>query len=96
MKALPLMDSFYLLAPENEISVNLPSGFTESIKIKSLKKFNRYALVSFYGVNDPETALKYGVPFSALIRACCRPYRRKSISMNRLSALLSIQQMGIS
>ena len=59
MKALPLMDSFYLLAPENEISVNLPSGFTESMKIKSLKKLNRYALVSFYGINDPETALKY-------------------------------------
>jgi 16S rRNA processing protein RimM len=59
MKALPLMDIFYLLAPENEISVNLPSGFTESMKIKSLKKLNRYALVSFYGINDPETALKY-------------------------------------
>ena len=59
MKALPLMDTFFLLAPENDISVNLPSGFTESMKIKSLKKFSRYALVSFYGINDPETALKY-------------------------------------
>ena len=27
--------------------------------IKSLKKVGRYALVSFYGINDPETALKY-------------------------------------
>ena len=59
MKALPLIDSFYLLAPENEISVILQSGSTESIKIKSLKKLNKYALVSFYGINDPETALKY-------------------------------------
>ena len=59
MKALPLMDTFFLLAPENEISLNLPSGFIESMKIKSLKKFGRYALVSFYGINDPETALKY-------------------------------------
>ena len=59
MKALPLMDTFYLLAPENEISVNLPSGSTELMKIKSLKKLNRYALVSFYGINAPETALKY-------------------------------------
>ena len=59
MKALPLIDSFYLLAPENEISVILQSGFTESMKIKSLKKLNKYALVSFYGINDPETALKY-------------------------------------
>lgn len=59
MKALPLMDAFYLLAPENEISINLPSGITESMKIKSLKKLNRYALISFYGTNDPETALKY-------------------------------------
>jgi len=60
MKALPLMDTFFLLAPENEISLNLPSGFIESMKIKSLKKFSsRYALVSFYGINDPETALKY-------------------------------------
>ncbi|MFZ2198321.1 MAG: ribosome maturation factor RimM [Thermodesulfovibrionales bacterium] len=59
MKALPLIDSFYLLAPENEISVILQSGFTEAMKIKSLKKLNKYALVSFYGINDPETALKY-------------------------------------
>jgi len=59
MKALPLIDSFYSLAPENEISVILQSGFTESMKIKSLKKLNKYALVSFYGINDPETALKY-------------------------------------
>jgi 16S rRNA processing protein RimM len=29
------------------------------MKIKSLKKLNRFALVSFYGINDPETALKY-------------------------------------
>lgn len=59
MKALPLIDTFYLLSPENDISVNLPSGFKESMKIKSLKKLNKYALVSFYGINDPETALKY-------------------------------------
>jgi len=59
MKALPLLDTFFLLTPENEISLNLPSGFIESMKIKSLKKFGRYALVSFYGINDPETALKY-------------------------------------
>ena len=59
MKALPLMDSFFLLAPESEISVNLPSGRIESMKIKSVKRLNRYALVSFLGVNDPETALKY-------------------------------------
>ncbi|PKL51857.1 MAG: 16S rRNA processing protein RimM [Nitrospira bacterium HGW-Nitrospira-1] len=59
MKALPLMDSFYSLAPENTIAVNLPSGISEPLKIKSLKKLGRYALVSFYGINDPETALKY-------------------------------------
>jgi len=59
MKALPLLDVFYLLAPENEVSVNLSSGFTESMKIKSLKKLSRYVLVSFYGINDPETASKY-------------------------------------
>ena len=29
------------------------------MKIKSIKKLGRYALVSFYGINDPETALKY-------------------------------------
>lgn len=59
MKALPLIDAFYLLAPENEVSVNLRSGVTESIIIKSLKKLNKYTLVSFYGINDPESALKY-------------------------------------
>jgi 16S rRNA processing protein RimM len=59
MKALPLKDSFYLLAPENEVSAELRSGVSELIKIKSLKKLSKYALVSFYGINDPETALKY-------------------------------------
>ena len=59
MRALPLIDSFYSLAPENTIVVNLPSGVSESVKIKSLKKLNKYALVSFCGINDPETALKY-------------------------------------
>ena len=59
MKALPLIDTFYLLAPENEVSANLRSGITELLKIKSLKKLNKYALVSFYGINDPESALKY-------------------------------------
>ena len=59
MRALPLTDSLYSLAPENTIVVNLPSGVSESMKIKSLKKLNKYALVSFYGINDPETALKY-------------------------------------
>jgi 16S rRNA processing protein RimM len=66
MKALPLMDMFYVLAPENEVSVNLPSGFTEPMKLKSLKRHNRYALLSFYGVNDPESASKYrGATISA-------------------------------
>jgi len=37
----------------------LPSGISESVKIKSLKKLNKYALVSFYGIDTPETALKY-------------------------------------
>jgi 16S rRNA processing protein RimM len=59
MRALPLTDSFYSLAPENTVVVNLRSGISESMKIKSLKKLNRYALVSFCGINDPETALKY-------------------------------------
>ena len=59
MRALPLTDSLYSLAPENSIVVSLPSGISESVKIKSLKKLNKYALVSFYGINDPETALKY-------------------------------------
>jgi len=59
MKALPLIDRFYSLVPENEIVVNLPSGISESVQIKSLEKLNKYALVSFCGINDPETALKY-------------------------------------
>jgi 16S rRNA processing protein RimM len=59
MKALPLIDSFYSLPPESTIVVNLPSGVSESMKIRSLQKLNRYALVSLYGINDPETALKY-------------------------------------
>ena len=59
MRALPLIDSFYSLAPENTIVASLPSGISESVKIKSLKKLNKHALVSFYGIDDPETALKY-------------------------------------
>jgi len=59
MRALPLIDSFYSLAPENTVIVNLPSGVSEPVKIKSLKKLNKYALVSFCGINDPETAFKY-------------------------------------
>ncbi len=59
MKALPLTDIFYSLTPENEISVNFPSGDSETKKIRTLKKLNKYALVSFYGIDDPETALKY-------------------------------------
>jgi 16S rRNA processing protein RimM len=59
MRALPLIDNFYSLAPENTIVVNLPSGVSESMKIKSLQKLNKYALVSLFGINDPETALKY-------------------------------------
>jgi len=42
-----------------EIIANLATGASESLKIKSFKKLGRYALVSFYGINDPETALKY-------------------------------------
>lgn len=59
MKALPLINIFYSLTPENEIAVNFPSGGSETRKIRTLKKLNKYALVSFYGINDPETALKY-------------------------------------
>jgi 16S rRNA processing protein RimM len=59
VKALPLIDTFYLFPPEKEIVVNLSTGASESLKIKSLKKLGRYALVSFYGINDPETASKY-------------------------------------
>ena len=59
MKALPLIDIFYSLAPENKVVLKLPSGSSESVKIKSLKKLNKYALVSFYDINTPETALKY-------------------------------------
>ena len=42
-----------------EIKANLTTGASESLKIKSFKKLGRYALLSFYGINDPETALKY-------------------------------------
>jgi len=59
MKALPLMDSFYGLTPESEIVVQPLLGAYETKKIQSLKKINKYVLVSFFGVNDPETALKY-------------------------------------
>jgi 16S rRNA processing protein RimM len=59
MKALPLADSFYSLAPENTVILGLPSGISEAVRIRSLKKQNKHALISFYGVNDPETALKY-------------------------------------
>lgn len=59
MRALPLTDSLYSLAPEDTVVVSLPSGILESVKIKSLKKLNKYALVSFCGINDPETALTY-------------------------------------
>jgi 16S rRNA processing protein RimM len=59
MKALPLMDVFYSLAPEYEVVLKLSSGISESVKIKSLKKLNKYALVSFYEIDNPETALKY-------------------------------------
>lgn len=59
MKALPLIDIFYALIPEIEVVLKLPSGSSESVKIKSLKKQNKYALVSFYEINNPETALKY-------------------------------------
>ncbi len=59
MKALPLIDIFYALAPENKVVLTLPSGISEPVKIKSLKKQNKYALVSFYEINNPETALKY-------------------------------------
>ena len=42
-----------------EITVKLATGASEALKIKSFKKLGKYALVSFYGINDPETALKY-------------------------------------
>ena len=59
MKALPLIDIFYSLATENQVVLDLPSGLSEAMKIKSLKKFNKYALVSFYEIDNPETASKY-------------------------------------
>lgn len=59
MKALPLIDTFYSLAPENEITVSLLSGGSETRIIRTLKKLNKYSLVAFYGINAPETALRY-------------------------------------
>ena len=59
MRAVPLIASFYSLVHDAPIVVSLPSGISESVKIQSLKKLNKYALVSFCGINDPETALKY-------------------------------------
>jgi 16S rRNA processing protein RimM len=59
MKALPLIDIFYSLATENQVVLNLPSGISEAMKIKSLKKLNKYVLVSFYEIDNPETASKY-------------------------------------
>lgn len=59
MKALPLIDIFYSLAAENHVVLDLPSGISESMIIKSLKKFNKYALISFYEIDSPETASKY-------------------------------------
>jgi 16S rRNA processing protein RimM len=59
MKALPLMHFLYSLTSDDEIIIHFPSGDTEMRRLRTLKKLNRYALVSFFGINDPETALKY-------------------------------------
>jgi 16S rRNA processing protein RimM len=59
MKALPLIDSLYFLPPESTVVLTFPSGASESMKIESLKKMNRHALVSFYGINDPQATWRF-------------------------------------
>ncbi len=59
MKALPLNNMIYSTTSENEIIVDPPSGDSETRKIKTLRKLNKFVLVSFYGINDPETASRY-------------------------------------
>jgi 16S rRNA processing protein RimM len=59
LKALPLSDTLYLLTPDKEVVVNLSAGGSESLKIRSIRRLGRYALVSFYNINEPETASKY-------------------------------------
>lgn len=59
MKALPLADHLDLLRPEKRIHIFTPDGSREEKEITSIRKHNRFIILSFADVKDPEAASRY-------------------------------------
>jgi 16S rRNA processing protein RimM len=59
MKALPLADYLDLLRPEKRIHIFTPAGSSEEKEITSIRRHNRFIILSFADVKDPETASRY-------------------------------------
>lgn len=59
LKALPLSDNIHILKADSTVLLSTPEGVQENKKIKSIKKHNKYFIISFYEVFDKESAAKY-------------------------------------
>lgn len=59
LKALPLSDSIHFLKPDSAVLLLTSEGVQEIKKINSIKKHNKYFIISFYEVPDMASAAKY-------------------------------------
>lgn len=59
LKALPLSDKIYLLKPDSIVFLFTSEGIQKIKKIKSVRKHNKYFIISFHDIIDRETAAKY-------------------------------------
>jgi 16S rRNA processing protein RimM len=59
IKALPLSDHFDILHPGKRVSVFTLDGLKEEKQITSIRKQNRFIILSFADVESPEVASRY-------------------------------------
>jgi 16S rRNA processing protein RimM len=58
MKALPLSPQFSTLKPKSRVYLDTGEGLRQ-FTIESIKRLNKYAVISLQDISDPETALGY-------------------------------------
>ncbi len=58
VKALPLFSSFLSFTQNTPVCIALSDGSRETRVLSRIKKHNKYIIISFEDVHDPETAAK--------------------------------------
>ncbi len=59
MKALPLSDLIHTIETGSSVCLVTSGGLREIKKIKSIRKSNKYLIISFHDIADRDTAFRY-------------------------------------